>query len=72
MNIHEYIIYFIPIEYNGVDVVEWSRALDVRLNEWCCSVSIVWVQILGYILYPNDHGDDMNLTSEMALAYHFG
>jgi hypothetical protein len=45
MNIQEYIIYFIPIEYKGVDVVEWSRALDVRLNEWCCSVSMVWVQI---------------------------
>jgi hypothetical protein len=29
----------------GVDVVEWSRALDVRLSEWCCSVSMVWVQI---------------------------
>ena len=23
----------------------WSRALDVRLSEWCCSVSMVWVQI---------------------------
>jgi hypothetical protein len=29
----------------GVDVVEWSRALDVRPGEWCCSVSMVWVQI---------------------------
>ena len=28
-----------------MDVVEWSRALDVRLREWCCSVSMVWVQI---------------------------
>jgi hypothetical protein len=28
-----------------VDVVEWSRALDVRLSEWCCSVIMVWVQI---------------------------
>jgi hypothetical protein len=28
-----------------VDVVEWFRALDVRLSEWCCSVSMVWVQI---------------------------
>ena len=28
-----------------IDVVEWSRALDVRLSEWCCSVSMVWVQI---------------------------
>ena len=24
---------------------EWSRALDVRLSEWCRSVSMVWVQI---------------------------
>ena len=31
--------------YKGVDVVEWSRALDVRLSECCCSVSMVWVQI---------------------------
>ena len=30
---------------SGVDVVEWSRTLDVRLREWCCSVSMVWVQI---------------------------
>jgi hypothetical protein len=22
-------------------VVEWSRVLDVRLSEWCCSVSMV-------------------------------
>ena len=27
-----------------IDVVEWSRLLDVRLSEWCCSVSMVWVQ----------------------------
>jgi hypothetical protein len=26
-------------------VVEWSRALDVGLSEWCCSISMVWVQI---------------------------
>ena len=32
--------------YNTVIyVVEWSRALGVRLSEWCCSVSMVWVQI---------------------------
>jgi hypothetical protein len=29
-----------------VDVVEWSRALDVRLCEWCCSVS----QEIKYII----------------------
>jgi hypothetical protein len=27
------------------DVVEWSRALNIRLSDWCCSVSMVWVQI---------------------------
>ena len=26
-------------------MVEWSRAQDVRLREWCCSVSMVWDQI---------------------------
>jgi hypothetical protein len=31
----------IYIYIQGVDVVEWSRALDVRLSEWCCSVSMV-------------------------------
>ena len=31
--------------FKEVDVVEWSRALDVRLIEWCCSVSMVWVHI---------------------------
>jgi hypothetical protein len=25
----------------GADVVEWSRALDIRLSDWCCSVSMV-------------------------------
>ena len=31
--------------YIYMDVVEWSRVLDVRLSEWCCSVTMVWVQI---------------------------
>ena len=30
--------------YQGMDVVEWSRMLDGRLSEWCCSVSMVWAQ----------------------------
>ena len=25
----------------GADVVEWYRALDLRLSDWCCSVSVV-------------------------------
>jgi hypothetical protein len=27
-----------------VGVVEWSMALDVRLSELCCSVTMGWVQ----------------------------
>ena len=26
-----------------VDVVEWCRVLDIRLSDWCCSVSMVCV-----------------------------
>ena len=33
-------IHFVYI-LKKADVVEWSRALDVRLSEWCCSVSMV-------------------------------
>jgi hypothetical protein len=43
-----YILYgchLLLIDDEGVDMVEWSRTLDVRLSEWCCSVSMVWVQI---------------------------
>jgi len=27
------------------DVVDWARALDKRLGDWCCSVSLLGVQI---------------------------
>ena len=26
-------------------MVEWYRALDLRLSDWCCSVSMVGVKI---------------------------
>ena len=44
-NAFKWHIYLYIYIYMGVDVVEWSRALDVRLSEWCCSVTMVWVQI---------------------------
>ena len=31
----------IEAPFFGVDVVEWSRALDIKLSDWCCSVSMV-------------------------------
>jgi hypothetical protein len=45
LNIEFFIYIYIYREREGMDVVEWSRALDVSLNEWCCSISMVWVQI---------------------------
>jgi hypothetical protein len=35
-------------------VVEWSRALDLRLREWCCSVPMVW-------------GKNKNLTAQKSV-----
>ena len=35
----------LKLHFYGADVVEWSRALDIRLSQWCRSVSMVWVQI---------------------------
>ena len=32
---------YISDNVHGADVVEWSRALDIRLSDWCCSVSMV-------------------------------
>ena len=39
------ILTLLGLIFKVVDVVEWSRARDVRLSEWCCGVSMVWVQI---------------------------
>jgi hypothetical protein len=39
-------LYFLlKLHFYGADVVERSRALNIRLSDWCCSVSMVWVQI---------------------------
>jgi hypothetical protein len=37
-------------------VVEWSRVLDVRLSEWCCSVS-TWCG------FKSRRGKNKNLTA---------
>jgi hypothetical protein len=36
---------FVYVLNNVVYPFIFARALDVRLREWCCSVSMVWVQI---------------------------
>jgi len=35
----------LKLHFYGADVVELSRELHIRLSDWCCSVSNVWVQI---------------------------
>ena len=46
----------LKLHFYGVDVVEWSRALEIRLGDLFCIVSMVWVQ--------NRRGKNTNLTAE--------
>jgi hypothetical protein len=48
-------VFLFVIRLITVDVVEWSRALGVRLRKWCCSVSMVWVQIYPLMYTNNVH-----------------
>ena len=48
-------------------MVEWSRALDVRLSEWCCSVSMVWVQIPS----KEEHKFDRSKTNSNTVWFNF-
>jgi hypothetical protein len=41
------IIFETGIILDIANVVEWSRALVIRLIDWCCSVLMVGVQILS-------------------------
>ena len=38
-------LWLLKLHCYGAEVVEWSRVLYIRLIDWCCSVSMVWVQI---------------------------
>jgi hypothetical protein len=35
----------LKLHFYGAVIVEWSRALDIRLSDWCCSISMLWAQI---------------------------
>ena len=35
----------LKLQFYQADVLEWSRALNIKLSDWCCSVSMVWAQI---------------------------
>ena len=35
----------LKLHFYGAVVVEWSWALDIRLSDWCCSVSMLSAQI---------------------------
>jgi hypothetical protein len=38
-------LWLLKLHFYGADVIEWSRALEISLSDWCCSVSMVWGQI---------------------------
>ena len=35
----------LKLYFDIADTTEWSMVMDIRLSDWCCSVSMVWVQI---------------------------
>jgi hypothetical protein len=35
----------LKLHFYWVDVVEWSRAIDIRLSDYFCSASMMWDQI---------------------------
>jgi hypothetical protein len=46
----------LKLHFYGADVVKWSTTIDIRLSDWCCSVSMVWAQI--------SRGKNTNLTAQ--------
>ena len=79
INFQRFCLYIYIYIYKGVDVVEWSRALDVRLSEWCCSVSMVWVQIPSREEQKFDSSKNLisntvwfNFQTYIYMAYDFG
>ena len=40
-------LWLLKLHLYGTDEVESCRALDIMRSDWCCSVSMVWVQILS-------------------------
>jgi hypothetical protein len=38
-------LWLLKLYFNIADTAEWSTVLDIRLSDWCCSVSMVWVPI---------------------------
>ena len=46
----------LKLHFVGTGVVGWSMALDIRLRDWCCSVSMVWAQFRSR--------EEQNLTAQ--------
>ena len=38
-------LWLLKLYFYWAGLGEWSRALDIRQNDWCCSASMVWAQI---------------------------
>ena len=49
-------LWLLKLHFYWADVIEWSSALDIRLSDWCCSVSNVWAQISSK--------EEQNLTAQ--------
>ena len=52
----------LKLHFYIADVVEWSRSLDIRLSDWCCSLSMEQVQIPSREEQKFDSSKDLILT----------
>jgi hypothetical protein len=49
-------IRLLKLHFYGANVVQWSMALEIRLSDWCCSVSNVRAEISSK--------EEQNLTAQ--------
>ena len=53
----------LKLHFYGADVVEWSRAIDIRLSDYFCSASMVWGQIPSREEHTFDSSNKSNANS---------
>jgi hypothetical protein len=47
----------------GVDVVDWTRVIDIRLSDYFCSASMVWGQMQSREKHKFDSSNKLNANT---------
>ena len=57
------ILRLLKLHFYRADVVEWSRAIDIRLSDYFCSASMVWGQISSREEHKFDSSNKSNANT---------